>query len=266
MKILNMIKLKLILVLNLISLSSFPQEGNSLEKIKNTKVIKVCTAGGFIPFSVNTKEGWVGFDIDMVKGYAEYLNAKLEVIDYHFDGIIPALNTKKCDLIASGMTITADRKKSVLFSEPYFKDGLSYLYRKNNVKFEKIKDISMLNDEQYKIGVRVGYTSDFYVTKNLSKAKILKFNETADIINALRNNKIDAIVTDTNNTKILQKKFADIFEYKNTNVQNEYFGVAVRLKDDELLHSFNEYLNYWKKSGQYEKDYEKNFISLTKNK
>ncbi len=148
MKILNIIKLKLILVLNLISLSSFPQEGNSLEKIKNSKVIKVCTAGGFIPFSVNTKEGWVGFDIDMVKGYAEYLNTKLEVIDYHFDGIIPALNTKKCDLIASGMTITADRKKSVLFSEPYFKDGLSYLYRKNNVKFEKIKDISMLNDEQ----------------------------------------------------------------------------------------------------------------------
>ncbi|MBX9839970.1 MAG: transporter substrate-binding domain-containing protein [Silvanigrellaceae bacterium] len=87
----------------------------------------------------------------------------------------------------------------------------------------------------------------------------------ADIINALRNNKIDAIVTDTNNTKILQKKFNDIFEYKNTNVQSEFFGVAVRLKDEELLHSFNEYLDYWKKSGQYEKDYEKNFMSSAKN-
>lgn len=257
-------KISLFLIFNFFSYNIFAQEENTLEKIKHNKLIKVCTAGGFIPFSLNTNEGWIGFDIDLAKGYANYINAKLEIIDYNFDGIIPALNTKKCDLIVSGMTITNERKNSVLFSKPYFKDGLSYLYKKNNVKFDKISDISMLNSEQFKIGVRLGYTSDFYVTKNLASAKILKFNAAADVLNALKSEKIDVFITDTNNIKVLQKKFHNTFEYKNTNVQDEYFGVAARLKDEELLESFNEYLDHWKASGQYEKDYEKHFLGIAK--
>ena len=249
----------MILILNSIVWNALAQDGKTLNSIKKTKVLKVCTSGGFIPFSVHGKDGWEGFDIDMAKRYSDFINVKLEVIDYHFDGIIPALNTKKCDLIASGMTITSDRKKSVLFSEPYFKDGLSYLYKKKNVKFEKISDINMLNKSSFKLGVKVGYTSDFYVSKNLKEATVLKYNETGDIINALRNNKIDAIITDTNHAKILQKKFNDLFEYKNTNVQDEYYGVAARLNDNELMKSFNLFLSIWKSSGEYDRDYEKNF-------
>ena len=237
----------------------FSQETSTLKMVKKLNILKVCTTGGFIPFSVHNKNGWEGFDIDMVKEFSKYINVNLEVIDYNFDGIIPALNTKKCDIIASGMTITNDRKKSVLFSEPYFKDGLSYLYKKNNAKFKNINSISNLNSPSFKIGVKVGYTSDFYVTKNFKEATILKYNETGDIIIALRANKIDAIVTDTNHAKILQKKFSDIFEYKNTNIQEEYFGVAARLNDKELIQSFNAYLSSWKKSGSYDKNYEKNF-------
>lgn len=252
-------QISFLFIINISAWNSYAQDGKSLNKIKQSKVLKVCTSGGFIPFSVHTKDGWEGFDIDMVEGYSKFIDVKLEVIDYHFDGIIPALNTKKCDLIASGMTITKERKKSVLFSEPYFKDGLSYLYKKNNLKFEDISDISMLDKSFFKLGVKVGYTSDFYAAKNIKNAAVLKYNETGDIINALRNNKIDAILTDTNHAKVLQKKFNNLFEYKNTDVQNESFGVAARLNDKDLMKSFNAYLSFWKKSGNYDKDYNKNF-------
>ncbi len=220
------------------------------------KILKVCTSGGFIPFSVYTKDGWEGFDIDLAKNFAKFMKSKLEVINYSFDGIIPALITKKCDLIFSGMTITEDRKKSVLFSDPYFKDGLSYMYLKGNSALKNILDF---NDKKYKIGVKVGYTSDFYVGKNLKNATIFKYNETSDIINALRNKKIDIIVTDSNHSIILVKKFPKLMESKKTDVQDEYFGVAARQDATTLIENFNKFLAQWKKEGEYDKTYALHF-------
>ncbi|WP_186645678.1 transporter substrate-binding domain-containing protein [Fluviispira vulneris] len=239
-------------------LFSYSYRANALDNADGN-ILKVCTSGGFIPFSVYTKNGWVGFDIDLAKNFAKFMNSKLEVINYSFDGIIPALITKKCDLIVSGMTITEERKKSVLFSDPYFKDGLSYMYLKDNSSIKNINNIQDFNKKKYKIGVKVGYTSDFYVGKNLKNATILKYNETSDIINALRSKKIDIIVTDSNHSNILVKKFPTIMESKKTDVQDEYFGVAARKESTTLIEKFNKFLEQWKKDGEYDKAYAEHF-------
>ena len=46
-----------------------------------------------------------------------------------FGGMIPALIAGKVDLIGACITITEERKKSVLFSEPYYTGGISALVR-----------------------------------------------------------------------------------------------------------------------------------------
>ena len=38
-----------------------------------------------------------------------------------FDGLLPALQTKKVDMVIAGMSATPERKKAVAFSKPYFK-------------------------------------------------------------------------------------------------------------------------------------------------
>nr|BFD32824.1 basic amino acid ABC transporter substrate-binding protein [Pigmentibacter ruber] len=238
----------------------FADELTTLQKIKAEGKFKTCTAGGFPPFSIHGKDGWVGFDVDMIKSYANFLKVKYEIVDYHFDGIIPALNTKKCDMIVSGMTITDERKKTVLFSNSYFKDGISVLMKKNNSTILNNFSFDKLNSEIIKIGVRLGYTSDFYVGKNYKKAKILKFNETADLVNALKNNQIDVIFTDTNNAINISSKFGDSFIYKNTEVQDEYFGVAFRVKDKDLMENFNQFLSSWAKTKEYTEIYEKHLV------
>ncbi len=250
--------LKFLLITTILfSIRVLADEISTLQKVKEDNFLKICTAGGFPPFSIHTKDGWLGFDIDMIKAYSEYLNVKYEIIDYHFDGIIPALNSKKCDMIVSGMTITSDRKKSVHFSEPYFKDGISILFKKSNDEFKKQLHLENLNNENVKIGVRLGYTSDFYVSKKYKNATILKFNETSDLINALRSNKIDIIFTDSNNAKIVFKKFSNEFLYKNTEIQDEFFGVAFRAKDKDFVENYNDFLAKWKESGKYAATLEK---------
>jgi polar amino acid transport system substrate-binding protein len=71
-----------------------------------------------------------GFDIDLGKALADQLGLQFAVVNTPFDGIIPALNSKKFDIMISAMTITDDRKTAVDFI-PYFVAGESFVVAKN---------------------------------------------------------------------------------------------------------------------------------------
>ena len=68
-------------------------------------------------------------DVEFAARVAARLNRKLEVVDMDFGGMIPALISGKVDMIGACITITDERKKSVLFSEPYYTGGISALVR-----------------------------------------------------------------------------------------------------------------------------------------
>ena len=61
-----------------------------------------------------------GFDVAVVDWIAKDKGFKVEHKPMDWDGIIPSLNTKKIDMIASGMSITDARKEQVNFSLPYW--------------------------------------------------------------------------------------------------------------------------------------------------
>ena len=61
------------------------------------------------------------------------MGVKAEFRNTTFDGIIAALNAKKCDAIISGMNDTAERRKAVDFVD-YLKVGQSLLVPKGNPK------------------------------------------------------------------------------------------------------------------------------------
>ena len=66
-----------------------------------------------MPFEMRSKEGdIIGFDVDMTTHMAKAMGVGVEYVNINWDGIIPALLTKKFDIIASGMTITQERSIS----------------------------------------------------------------------------------------------------------------------------------------------------------
>ena len=82
------------------------------------------------PFSfVDGSQKVVGMDVEIAARVAKRMNRKLEVVNMDFGGMIPALVAGKVDLIGACITITDERKKSVLFSEPYYTGGISALVR-----------------------------------------------------------------------------------------------------------------------------------------
>ena len=93
-------------------------------------VLKLGTAAVTEPFSfVDGSRNVVGFDIELARYVARKLGKKLEVVNMDFGGLIPALISGKVDMIATCITITDERAKSVLFSEPYYTGGIAALVR-----------------------------------------------------------------------------------------------------------------------------------------
>jgi len=92
----------------------------------------------FFPVGSTTPSG---FDIDLGKALADQMGLKYAVVNTPFDGIIPALNSKKFDVLISAMTITDERSKVVDFI-PYFVAGESFVVAKNaTIAPTKLEDL-----------------------------------------------------------------------------------------------------------------------------
>ena len=85
------------------------------------------------PFEMTDHQGRpTGVSVDMGRALAKYLGKDIEIQNIPFDGLIPALKTRKIELIISSMTATPERAQSIDFSEPYLKTGLCLLVGKNS--------------------------------------------------------------------------------------------------------------------------------------
>lgn len=93
-------------------------------------VLRLGTAAVTEPFSfVDASRSVVGLDVELAQHVARRLGRRLEVVDMDFGAMIPALLSGKVDVIAACITITEERAKSVLFSEPYYAGGIAALVR-----------------------------------------------------------------------------------------------------------------------------------------
>lgn len=110
-----------------------PKKGSpaAMPTIKSTGskgILRLGTAAVTEPFSfIDGSQQVVGFDIELASYVAQRLDMTLEVVNMDFGAIIPALISGKVDVIAACITITDERAKKVLFSEPYYAGGIAAL-------------------------------------------------------------------------------------------------------------------------------------------
>lgn len=83
--------------------------------------LRVGVEGSYPPFSqIGTDGKLQGFDIDIARAVCNELHAECTLVQQEFDGMIPALNARKFDMIVASLTITDERKKAVEFSDSYY--------------------------------------------------------------------------------------------------------------------------------------------------
>jgi polar amino acid transport system substrate-binding protein len=94
----------------------------------------VGTEGAYPPFNNLTADGEiVGFDVDIAKALCARMMVECSFIAVDWDGLIPALQSGKIDVIMASLTITQERRKHVLFTHKYYATPLAIVARKEAV-------------------------------------------------------------------------------------------------------------------------------------
>ena len=212
----------------------------------NAGKVYVGTNSNFAPFEFKKGSEIVGFDMDLIRAVAKASNIEIEIKDMSFDGLLPALQMKKIDMVMSGMTATDDRRKSVDFSDAYYETSQVVLTQKD------AEDIATFDDlKGKKVGVPLGTTSDVLVTK-VEGAEIIRYKQAYMAILNLNNKKVDAVVIDKEQAHgfMEQNKHLKISSAK---AGEEEYSMAVGKGNKELLEKLNAGLKTVKENGTYDK-------------
>ena len=176
-----------------------------------------------LPFAYVKDNRVVGYDVDLAARFCEAYGYGLKVMPMDFGGVIGALQSGKADLAACGITITEERKESVLFSSPTYHTGavLTVLKKGDGAAAgQAITSMEQMNGKR--IGVQTGTTFDDIVLQSLPEAKISYFNTYPDMAAALEANKIDGFPGDgpvlqmmasENGRLALLPETLDVFEF-----------------------------------------------------
>ena len=73
-----------------------------------------------------------GYDVEIAKIIANELGLTLEIKQFKWDGLIPALKNGEIDLIIAGMSPTEERKMSIDFTEGYYRSTHVVLVNKDS--------------------------------------------------------------------------------------------------------------------------------------
>jgi polar amino acid transport system substrate-binding protein len=176
----------------------------------------------------------VGSDIEIGTALAAQMGVKADFQNTGFDGIIPALEGKKCDAVISGMNDTADRRKKVDFTD-YLSVGQSFMVKKGNP--EKITSIA--GNAGKTVSVEVGTTNASFLvaqSKLLVKAgkksiTVKTFPKDTDAANALATGKVDAYFGDAPVVAYYVGKSPSQFAFGGKAVNPIAVGIATRKGD-----------------------------------
>lgn len=234
--------------------TNFKATDASLANVKKRGVLVV---GSDIPYGVmeffdeNYKE--VGIDVDIAQEIANKLGVKLEFNDYDWESIFSKVEKGDIDLAISSITITPERQKIMLFSNPYFNGGQIVIVRSDNTEIKGMNDLF-----NKKIAVQkdtTGYIEAKKYTKENLIFPYLNFETSLDgsnIVNDLKDGKFDAIIVDYVQGLSIIKSNKEV-TIVGVPFTKENYGIATKLGNNSLMDKVNSILSNMEKSGVLQK-------------
>ncbi|MGI6577816.1 MAG: transporter substrate-binding domain-containing protein [Eubacteriales bacterium] len=217
---------------------------------KGTEELVVGMELAYPPFETKDENGDpAGVSVDFAEAFGEFLGRPVKIENINWDGLIPALQTGKVDMVISSMTINESRLEKIDFSKPYAKALLALLVNSGS----EIQSAEDLDQEGMIIAAKTGSTGHIYAEKNLTNAEILSLPDESACVTEVVQGKADAFIYDQltiyrNNkmnpdtTKAIYIPFQDV----------EYWGVGVKKGNTELLEKLNDFIDKFYEEGGFD--------------
>lgn len=218
---------------------------------KDWSTVRIAVDVPYEPFEYKLPDGTLtGFEIDLGNAVCTEIKANCEWIVQGWDGIIPGLLSRKYDAIMSSMSITPERAKKVLFSEPYYSTPSSWFGPEESAGL----DVTSKEALQGKvIGVQRGTVQDNHASDTFgSVAEIKRYGTADDLVVDLQGGRLDLVLLDFpvgEKTIMSDDKYDRIGELFQL---GDGVGVAFRKRDKALAEKFNTALRKLKTDGTYD--------------
>lgn len=217
------------------------EETEAAAESKGTLVM--ATNAEFPPYEFHDGGEIVGIDVEIAAAIAKELGMDFEVEDIAFDSIIPEVQSGKADFGAAGITVTEDRKQSVDFSDTYATATQVIIVKEDNTEIETPDDLVGKT-----IGVQLGTTGDIYAS-DIEDATIEQYNKGFEAVQALSQNKIDAVIIDGEPAKVFVSENEGLKILDEAFTTEEY-AICVKKGNTELLEGINTAIANLKESGE----------------
>lgn len=244
---------------------SLPLRADTVSDIVKEGKITIAIQTQGPPYSFINKDGErAGFAVELVRMMAEDMKVELVFKDYEWKGLIPALLSKKVDLIAADMTPNPQRALQLNFTEPfYYGDIIAFATKDNPVS--SWKD---LNKSGIKIGVPLASSQVATVKKYLPNAEVVELSGGSPAVaQALSVGRVDAGVGQRDIAAPFTREFDNIRIVEGV-ISSSPFSFPTRPADTHLLEFLNNYfrvkkadgsidalLDYWVRSKDWENDH-----------
>lgn len=215
------------------------------------------------PFFAKDASGkWQGWEIDMMDAVCEQMKEKCSIVELSWDGLIPALQSKKFDVIWSSMSNTAERSKIIDFTDKYYNTPSTLIGPKDQKTGATADDVKGKT-----IGIQVSTIQSEYYKKYFAKVADEKTYQTLDEASQdLAAGRIDYVFGDSlaldaflksDSGKDCCAKMGDVADDK------EVLGAGVsgglRKEDTELKAKLNAAIAAVRASGKYDEITKKYF-------
>ena len=166
----------------------------TLEDIVQRGELRVAVQSGAAPYAFVDKNGkHAGSMVDFAQEMANRMDVKLKILDFDWDGLIPALLSGKADILAADMTPTLKRALKITFCDPWYYVQ-ACVFTKTGASYQVPEDV---NKPGITVGVLLGSTGETLAKKFLPNAEIKTYKGSGRmIIQALLAGHVDAGVND----------------------------------------------------------------------
>ena len=232
---------------------------------KEWTTVKIATEGAYPPWNATDSSGQlVGFELDLAKDLCGRMGAECEVVAQDWEGIIPALQAGKYDVIMAGMSITDERKKVIQFSDSYaatparfavLKDSdlASYAGKLDRANLDEVDADEQAAIDAMKeafdgktVGVQVATThANFLETYLADTVEIRKYDTQENLDLDLQSGRVDLALASMSYWQPLMNTdkgadFAVIGPGMTGGPFGSGVGVGIRQEDSDLVELFNQ--------------------------
>ncbi len=229
-------------------------KGITLEQVKANGELVMATSPDFPPFESLEGTEVVGIEVEIMELVAKDLGVTLKMEQMDFDSVLIGIQAGKYDVAVSGITATEDRKKNMLFTDPYYEAAQAIVVVEDSAVASKA-DLT-----GKKISVQTATTAEDFCTK--AGYTVSSFQANADAQTALTSGKVDAWVIDNcTAVEMVEKYNAEATDKKlkilDDVMTTEPYAFAFAFGSEDLVAEINSIVKKYLDDGTIEAIFEK---------